>query len=156
MRPPEEIAARIQALEGRDFFGCQRAALMHFLDYARAQPFLKDRVSAAQFELVRAKGTPADLIRGIMPRAWQAVNERHGAYAHRRISELKAWLWIDGKDALAAKMRLAEFWGKPALVLACDAYGIAWRPLDDGKWYAKDDAPLISADEALRRGAAPP
>ena len=148
MKTVDEILAEIVRVEPEDFFGTIRGDLIQALPFSAAQPFLKEGVTADQWE---QQSDPAENIRDYMSFAWGKANDCRGLSAARSVNHMKAWLWLDGKDDLSKRLdRVYEFYGKPCLVLVCKAYGIDWRLLDDGLWRNDEGSDGISAECAMR------
>jgi len=147
MRTPEAILARLKELEesNDDFFGFQRNSLIAALPFEQAKPFLKDGVTAEQWEL---EADPAKQIREYLSFAWEKANDCRGLSAARSLSRFAAWLWLMGDDDVSW-LDDYTFYGKPHLVTISERVGFPWREHDDGKWRNSELEPGISAAEAL-------
>lgn len=153
MRTQQNILDRIAAIKaaGNDFFGFQTADLVSYLDFEHAKPFLNAGTTAEEWGKSRETLTsPADSIKSYMAFAWDKANNCRGLSAGRSVEHMKAWLWLDGKDELVAKLDGAyEYYGKPCLYLVCKEYGIDWQALDNDHWTNEEDGDGLSAAEAI-------
>ena len=148
-RTQEQIVARIKSIADDDFFGWQTNDLMVFLDYDNAKEFLKDEITADKWAEVTAdRKTPAQQIIDYLPFAWDKANNCRGISAGRSIEHMQAWVWLDSKDDLLAKIEGDyEYYGKAHLVAISEQYGVDWRSLDNGEWVNnEDDSPKTAAD----------
>lgn len=133
-RSADEIVARMA--EVSDLFGVQGSDLLEHLSFERAQPFLKDGVTAEQWQDAQAKAGPVERIVDYLPFAWEKANDCRGLSAARSLLHFKTWLWLAGvePDWLDRELDEYEFYGKPQLVLISEAVGFDWRAVDKGSW----------------------
>ena len=153
MKTTEHILNRISELEGSDFLGFERGDLIDFLPFEEAKPFLKEGVTADQWE--QNVKDPIDEIKEYMDFAWGKANSNRGISASRSLSHMRAWLWLAGKDDFLAKIGdLQEYthYGKPHLRAICEHLGVDWKQYDDGRWtddemsdgVGPDDVPAVA------------
>lgn len=136
-RSPAEILARIEQIEHKDTSGAQTRDLIKALPFNDAALFLKEGTTAAEWGVAPDTAAVRQDITDYMPFAWYKANSCRGTSSARSIDRFTAWLWLLG-DPLADQLSpIYRLYGKPCLVLICDAYGINWRALDDGRW--RDD-----------------
>lgn len=133
-RTPEEIVARITAIEVSDPLGFQRADLIEALPYEQVKPYLKDGITAEEWGPIQSTD-PIAKARDYLGFAWGKANNCRGISAMRSVNHLQAWIWLAGFDHFD---RIAnaeyQFYGKPVLVIASEALGFDWRAADDGRW----------------------
>jgi len=147
-RTQQQIVDRIKEVEKDDFFGFQSGDLIRFLDFEHAKEFLKDDVKSHQW---KPQTDPIEHIKDYMPFAWDKANGCRGLSAGRSIEHMKAWLWLDGKEALADKLdSMYQYYGKPCLHAVCLEYGIDWKSLDNNEWLNDENETPLTAEEALK------
>lgn len=151
MRTQQEILDRIAAIKADDIFGFQSSDLIAYLDFEHAKPFINAGVTAEEWGTGRdTRPSPADAIKSYMAFAWDKANNCRGLSAGRSVEHMKSWLWLDGKDELAAKLDgVYEYYGKPCLYLVCKEYGIEWTELDNDHWTNDEDSVGLNAGEAI-------
>lgn len=150
MKTQEEIIARIEQIKARDFFGFETSDLVSYLDYKHASPFMKEGTTESEWGI--APKPPSEEIVGYLPFAWGKANNCRGLSAGRSVSHMSAWLWLDGKEALADNLHeIYEWYGKPCLAVISQEYGFDWQAHDDGEWKNGAGASFISAKEALQQ-----
>jgi len=148
-RTDAEIIARIEAVKEQGWMGTQTGDLVSALGWDAAKPFLKD--DARPEDWAEKRPVPSEEIAAYMPFAWGKANDCRGLSAGRSIGHMRAWLWLDGKDELCARMdNLYDFYGKPCLAVICNEYGIDWRGLDDGEWRNDESGDFLTAEQALK------
>lgn len=149
-RTDAEILARMEEIKPDDFFGFMRSDLLERLSFEAAQPFLKEGVTADQWEQKsqNAEAVLADA-KDYMTFAWDKANGCRGLSAGRSVQHMEAWLWLAGEDALLERMkaRAYEFYGKPQLRMICEHFGWDWRALDDNQWRNDESGLALSADD---------
>ena len=136
LKTEDEILQRIEDVEDDDPFGVMRGDLIEFLSYEKARPFLKEGVTAKEWEEVRRPLTRAAVIEEIknyMPFAWEKANDCRGLSASRSIDHMKAYLWLlnDGSYEEMEKIEY-EHYGKEKLIFVCEHCGLDWEQWDDG------------------------
>jgi hypothetical protein len=140
-RTSAEIKARYEVVSQR-FLDFQSGDLLPYMDFADAQPFLKDGVSEEQ--LLALRSDPLKEALDYLPFAWEKANNCRGLSAGRSIDHLKAWLWLAGYDVDDDFDQRYEYYGKPCLVTASELLGFDWLAHDDLKWRNDEIAPAIS------------
>lgn len=137
MRTAAEIVQRIK--ESKSFFGFEQEALIPYLTFEQARPFLKSEAKSEEWkpfplteESVRAE------MAAYMLFAWEKALDHRGLSAGRSVEKLSAWIWLLGDDVCLSLVEAAEHtnYGAPKLQVICDAFGL---PMPD--------------DEAARRMA---
>jgi hypothetical protein len=152
MRTQQEIVEQIkkQVAEALLFdFGISNL-LVYLDDYETAKPFLNEGVTEEQFkEATKGRRTPQEEILDYMGFAWEKANDCRGLSAMRSLQHMKAWLWLDGKDALLDRIHIDDYtlYGKPQLRAISEEYGIDWKALDDGSWKNSEDGVSVPAEE---------
>lgn len=150
-RTPTEIVERIKEVEGKDFLGFQESDLLEFLPFEDAKPYLKDDVTAEEWETARSKKLAKDCVIDYLPLAWGKANDCRGLSARRSVDHLKAWLWLAGFDDAPERLgEVYEFYGKPCLVLASEIVGFDWPAQDDGRWDNDEDGDGLTDSERAR------
>jgi hypothetical protein len=120
MRTNEEILARIEELKPHDFFGFQTQDLVGALDYEQAKPFLKDGVTAAEWDrdkMPRDREAVLAFIRDYLPFAVEKATNHRGLSANRSIYHLRAWVWLLGdEDYRAIDWEKFRNYGAPVIL----------------------------------------
>ncbi len=132
MRTQDEIVEHIRANEGLLDFTA--SALVPYLDFEHAKPWLKEDVTADQW-----KPTPLDRetvlaeMREYMEFAWGKVEDHRGISASRSVDKMGAWVWLLGDDEVLADFKATGYpnYGAPKLAVVCRAYGFP-IPDDEG------------------------
>ncbi len=136
MRTQEEILQKIEDYKSDDFFGHKRGDLIDFLTFENARPFLKEGVTAEQWEPTpnTQEAIKAKIIE-YMPFAWGKANDMRGLSASRSIEHMEAWIWMYGEEGLWDKIEAIgyEHYGKQKLIAICEHFGFDWKPLDNGE-----------------------
>jgi hypothetical protein len=149
VRTDAEVVAEIHRVSPMDIFGFYSSELIVTLPYTLAQPFLNESATAEDYG--HAKPRDTDSIKGrvldYMQFAWDKANDRRGLSAMRSLARMKAWLWLLGEDALAAKMDNYTYYGKPQLRAICIKYGWDWKRWDDGSWVNNDGDDGVGPNE---------
>lgn len=131
MRTDEEIIARIDEVEGRDWLGTEISDLLRRLPFEKAKPFLSEEVKESEWEcLPRDRESVIKEIAGYMEFAWDKANGCRGISAGRSLSHFSAWVWLAGDDL--GDLTDYEFYGKDHLCRICEHYGIDHKQYDDG------------------------
>ena len=131
MRTQDEIVGRVNKVKEYDMFGFETSELIVYLDFEHAKPFLKDDVTAEQWQV--STKTPREEMIEYMPFAWEKANNERGISAMRSLMHYAAWLWLDGNDVLAEKIGDYEYYGKPQLIAICKYLGLDPNKWDDGR-----------------------
>lgn len=148
MRTVKEIIA--YGNEHSDFIPFAKEALLDFLSFEEAQPWLKEDAAPDDWHqpTERTVERAIDALTEYMGRIAldKAVNHR-SISASRSIDKIRAWLWLAGDDEGVELMdRTAyENYGAPKLLTVCERLGIDWRSL-------LGDAEDIAIFEAQARG----
>jgi hypothetical protein len=144
MRTIDEIVAKARDKSWGDLFGTKQGGIIDYLPFELAQEFLIAGTTAEQWA---ANGAPRPRdqqaiiaqIRDYMPFAWGKANACRGLSAMRSIYHMQAWLWILGVDE--TQLDNYTHYGKPQLRAVCEAFGIDWQSLDDGRWTNEEYGP---------------
>lgn len=136
MRTDQEIIARAEAVEKRDWLGFEKGVLVSTLTFEAAKPFLKKDADPANWGEPNGRDREAVLAEMLdyMDFAWDKANNCRGISAGRSISYMSAWLWLIGYDEGAEQIRDYTHYGKPQLRAICEHFGWDWRKWDDGEW----------------------
>ena len=126
----QEILNRMKEVEKDDFFGHQRRDLLSYLDFENAKPFLKEGVTASDWEI--ESRTPKEVMVDYMPFAWEKANDKRVRSASRSMEHYMTWLWLDGDETLYKTLDDYEFYGKPQLIEICKYLGVDHLQWDDG------------------------
>lgn len=147
MKTPEEIVARIREVEKSDIFGTATSDLLEYLPFEQAKPWLQDSVTSDEWDKVRAAQTPAQHIVDYLSFAWEKANDCRGLSANRSLMHFEAWLWLDGRGAVADRLfDDYAYYGKPSLVLVSELYGFDWKAHDNGKWVSRENEDGVPDD----------
>lgn len=125
MKTEQEIVERIQTRKDA-LFDFTLDALLPFLSFENAKPFLQEHVTAEQWEDARTPLTRENVIRaiqGYLPFAFEKAEDQRGLSASRSISKMQAWLWALGDDEMVefCSAHYAPY-GMPALEAIRDKY----------------------------------
>lgn len=145
----EQILARIEEVKKNDFMGFETFDLVEALDFEDARAFLKEEVSAAEWDARKEKGeNPETTIREYLPFAWEKANNCRGLSADRSVSHMAAWLFLAGHGTLVEPMRdLYQYYGKPCLVVVSELVGFPWQDYDNKRWVNDEHGlDLLDAD----------
>lgn len=149
-RTQDEIVQRMKQIKKADFFGFQWSALVLFLDFAHAKPYLVEDTEERAWNAVRAKVKSArEKILDYLPFAWEKANDCRGLSAMRSMEHFKAWTWLDGHDLSDQLDAQYCYFGKPCLVMVSELYDFDWTTHDDGQWRNEAYEPGLSAAEVL-------
>lgn len=102
MRTETEIKAKIDE-KSKEMFDFTSDALLEFLPFESAKPFLKEGVTAeewAKHQKPLTRENVVECIREYMPFALEKAKDQRGLSASRSISKMQAWLWAIGDDEL--------------------------------------------------------
>ena len=131
MRTLDEIAERVRS--DKSAFGFAGEALLPFLDFERAKPFLRPEIVADQWTQVALteQRVRAEMV-AYMSFAWGKVEDHRGLSAGRSVDKISAYVWLMGDDKTLAEVEAAGYaqYGAPKLACVCRAYGIP-MPQDD-------------------------
>lgn len=121
MKTQQEILNRIEEVKSNDFFGHQRSDLIDYLDFENAKPFLKDDVTAEQWE--KESKSPKQVMIDYLSFAWEKANEKRSVSAARSMAHYTAWLWLDGEKHYIKRFPIIAIMGnlnslKSASILA--------------------------------------
>lgn len=132
MRTQQEIVNRIDALKDNDFMGFQRSDLLSCLDFEHAKPFLKEGVTADQWqaESCEPEAVKARMLE-YMPFAWEKANGCRGISASRSMSHYSAWIWLLGDEDYFGDLQFYQHYGKSNLIMICKRYGWEHQKWDD-------------------------
>lgn len=119
-RTPDEIKARIEHTDG--VLGFKTEVLVSHLPYEAAEEYLKDDVTADQWEQNR---DPMGSLREYLDVAADKARNKRGISAERSVDKLGAWLWLAGRDDLLHEFENARYepYGRPKLRTLADALG---------------------------------
>ena len=142
-KTPTEIKARIERIKGGDWMGTQQSDLIDYLPFEDAKPFLKDGVTASEWD--ERKVLPGlDAAKEYLSFAWDKANNCRGLSAGRSLDHLKAWLWIAGHGNIVDEhFSNYDHYGKFQLVIASELTGFDWGAADSGEWVGDEDSPSI-------------
>jgi len=128
MRTYEEIHAKLKAVASDDLFGHWVEALMIFLPFEEAQPYLNDttvakssRVWEEQFQEANTRESVLNVAEKYMGFAWDKVQDHRGLSAGRSIEKMEAWLWLLGDGDKIDWERYSPY-GAPILAEICKLY----------------------------------
>lgn len=156
MRTTEEIVERMRAIKEDDFFGFRRGDLVAYLPYEAAKEFLVSGMAGTKEEwetMLAGRPKPLDAALGYLPFAWDKANNCRGLSAMRSLEHLREWLWLSGHEIADKVNKWADeytHYGKPVLREICEAFGVDWRALDDGRWLQKEGGESVEADDVPR------
>jgi len=138
MRTEKEIIEKINNID--DFFGFMTNDLILFLSFDKAQPFLKEGVTAEEWTPTpRYDEFVLKQIHEYMPFAWEKANNCRGLSAARSIDHMKAWLWLLGEEEdLLEDLKDYELYGKPQLRAICEHFDWEWKQWDNNLWVNDD------------------
>jgi hypothetical protein len=124
-RTHEEIAAYLK--ENESFFGFTEEALLPFLPFEHARPWLKDEATAEEWGDAKPNTVEAIVaeMRGYMDFAWGKVRDERGLSACRSVEKMHAWMWALGDDEALAEFERAsgDQYGAAKLFVVCVRYG---------------------------------
>lgn len=152
-RSQDAILTRIKGLQ-EDFLGFQREVLIGFLDYDHAKEFLKDEITAAEWDarLNDDAAIQAEM-REYMAFAWEKVDNHRGISANRNIDKMTAFAWLLGRDDVIVALDAIPYpqYGAPKLKYLCDMFGFP-MPDDEGlRRMAKGESCREICDEGCGR-----
>lgn len=159
MRSQVEIAEQFRKRVEQDFLGFEVNDYLIRLDYKHAKEFLKETVTAEQWNDQTARvanQTDEGLrneMREYMEFAFEKANGCRGLSANRSLCHYYAWAWLLGDDALVNALENSEYcyYGKPQLVTIAERLGVDWKKLDDGHWVNSEYEGGLSAEMAMGR-----
>jgi hypothetical protein len=133
MRTQDEIVARIKKLAPSDPFGFESSALLSVLDFDHAKEFLRQECTADDWK--PGEKLASQEILAYLGFAWEKANNCRGLSAHRSMSHMRAWLWLDGHTEHADSLfNHYQYYGKPCLVMISEMYGFDWKSHDNARW----------------------
>lgn len=128
MRTQNEIVQQMKKYEQEQLFLDFRSeVLLEFLDYDHARPFLKDGVTAEEWEKARAGASVMAAMTDYMSFAWGKANDERGLSANRSVQKMQAYLWLLGDEELATEIARPGnygWYGKTALAMVCEKYNL--------------------------------
>lgn len=130
-RTPAEIVARMR--DNADVFGFAAEVLLAFVGSPDCDELLKPEFKGKQVAEVRTVEHAMACARDYYRFAWGKVLDHRGISASRSITKLAAWMWVAGRDDLAALLHRDDLYtpyGAPALKALGAALGWPW-PEDD-------------------------
>lgn len=124
-RTQDEISARFDDAE--DWLGFAREVLIDHLDYGHAKEYLKDDVTAEQWEAARNADLDAE-IRRYLEFAVQKIRNQRGISAERSTIKLREMAWLAGRDDIVKAMDDAEYpnYGEPKVRAFAEGMGLDW------------------------------
>lgn len=124
-RTQEEILARIEAVKAEDWMGFHAEVLIDALDYEHAKPFLKDGVTAEEWEPARSGRSTAA---GYLEFAIGKIQAHRGISASRSVDKLTEYAWLAGRDDVVAAMGAARYeqYGAPKVKAFALGMGLPW------------------------------
>jgi len=120
MRTQQEIADRMEAIKDSDVLGFGRSVLVSFLDFDNARPFLKDDVTAEEWQEAQ-RDNPIEAIMDYMEFAWEKANRERSISAYRSLAKIEQWAWLAEDEALAELVDSESYYdyGKAQLADVC-------------------------------------
>jgi hypothetical protein len=133
-RTQEEIVARLESCKD-DLFPFESSEYLRALNFEHAQPYLKDSVTATEWDRPEGPATPEEAMRNYMEFAWEKANDKRGLSAMRAMHRCAAWVWLIGDEKLIKRFEDAPdcYYGKPSLEVICDHFGWDWQQWDNGE-----------------------
>jgi hypothetical protein len=118
----------------QSWLGFNVQALIPFLDFEHARSFLKDEVTAEEWEPTRLPLTEEGVLaemREYMEFAWDKVENHRGISANRNVEKMEAWVWLLGRDDVLGRFLAAPYpqYGAPRLAQLCRDLSF---PIPDG------------------------
>lgn len=127
MRSATEILSRIKS-DKTDFFGFATGALLEFLTFGEAQPFLKPDAKESDWTMRwdRSDEGVKSCMRDYMAFAWGKAGDHRGLSAGRSIEKMEAWIWLLEDDDFLAQLAQVPYenYGAPKLKAICERYGL--------------------------------
>ena len=132
MRTPEEIVT----YPHEDWLGFGRNALLSFLTFEQAKPWLKEGADPMSADGTQhwdeatqplTEASVMDTIREYMPFAWEKVEDHRGISAARSVLKMQAWVWLLGREDLVetcSDASLFDPYGAPILAALCKAFDL--------------------------------
>lgn len=135
LRSQDEIVARITAYGEHgvgDFFGFRREVLVDALDYEHAKPYLKDGVTAEEWNAYRLSDL-AEAAKKYLELAIGKIRNHRGISAERSVDKLTEYAWLLCRDDVLAAMDRADYpqYGAPKVKAFADGMGFQWPDYDD-------------------------
>lgn len=129
MRTEAEVLAKIvQVGEEGDMLGFSRGALLPFLSFEAAKPFLIPDATAEQWNpLPLTSDGVVGQMREYMDFAWEKALGHRGLSASRSVAKMREWLWLLGDDegvAFADGDGNYQNYGVPVLAYICEKYDL--------------------------------
>ena len=127
MRTQDEIVAHIR--DDKSLFNFAGEALVCFLDFEHAKPFLVGDATEAAWDEQRTPFTEEAVrsaLADYMDFAWGKVEDHRGISASRSVDKCSSYVWLLGDDATLAAVEAAGYaqYGAPKLAVICAAYGL--------------------------------
>lgn len=123
-RSQSEIVDRIENLDD-DMFGFRFEVLVQALDYDYAKPYLKDDVSAAEWDVDRLSDTEKEA-RNYLAFAIGKIEDERGISAERSVIKLREFAWLLGRDDAVAAMDAADYGWYGDLKVRAFAAALGW------------------------------
>jgi hypothetical protein len=142
MRTQAEIVARMTEKNEDDIFGFSKDVLLDSLDYEHAKPFLKEGVTAEQWNVKRECGGYGRTLQfplvveedlkaaaiDYLKFAWGKAEDHRGLSAGRSVEKMTAFCWLLGHDTKAIEDAEYAMYGCPKLKVIA---GMLDQPLPD-------------------------
>lgn len=149
MRSIEEIMNKIRNQDPADIFGTERNDLIAVLPFEAAREFLVAEATEEAWNKecvpMTDEGVRTSIV-NYMPFAWDKANDCRGLSSARSLFHMRAWLWLLGVDL---DINAYEYYGKPHLRGICEALGVDWRALDNGRWRNGESSEAVGPQNAV-------
>lgn len=136
-RTAEEVLAYVGEDGEPSFLGFDREALLEFLSFDEARPWLKPDATDENWPepKARTRENALEAAREYMARIAldKAVSHR-GLSAGRSIEKLRAWCWLAGDDEAVRLLDETPYenYGAPKLMALCQHFGWDWKATLEG------------------------
>lgn len=120
----DQIVERIAAVAENDWLGFRREVLVQALDFAHAQPFLKDGVTEDQWPTTDLAAEAAEYLTF----AIEKILDHRGISANRSAEKLREYAWLLGRHDVVSAMESASFaqYGAPKVQAFAVGLGLPW------------------------------
>lgn len=130
-RTQAEILARIDEAADDDWLGFRRDVLISALDHEHAIPFLKEGVTAEQWNADNEGGRFADVeqsARDYYTFALGKIRGHRGISASRSVEKLTEFAWLLCRDDVITAMEEADYtnYGAPKVKAFAAGFGLDW------------------------------
>ena len=136
-----------QAIQADGGFAFSKEAVISFLTFDEAKPFLKSEATPDDWPDPRpwTRRAVLEQMREYMTFAWDKASHGRGLSASRSIEKFEMWLYMIGDDETRLKVMDAPFamYGAPGLAIICRKYDF---PIPDDPHVAH----LIAGDECSK------